>query len=98
MHPHSALNRSHTFKLIAVLSCTACSVAFWFLYFSLYWPHRERFNEAGRYIDETTMVVYHQQSGLLVIPAVASSVLALVLAYFWRAARKLHCANRELQS
>ena len=88
MHQHSAPRTSRTLRLVAVLSCAAVSVASWLLYFALYWPHRDRFDESGRYIDEATMVVYHQQSGLLVIPAVASSVLSLVLAHFWRVTRR----------
>ena len=91
------MNSSPALKLVAALTCAAGSVAFWSLYFTLYWVHRHKFNEAGRYVDEATMVVYHEQSGLLVIPALASSALALVFAYFWSSARKPNEAKRQPQ-
>jgi NADH:ubiquinone oxidoreductase subunit 5 (subunit L)/multisubunit Na+/H+ antiporter MnhA subunit len=98
LHERQVQRPSETLVVAAALLCAAASVAAWFFYFVLYWRHRDRFNEAGRYIDETTMVVYHEQSSLLVIPAVAVSALAVVFGYFWHAARRLHNAKRELQS
>jgi len=75
--------------LVAALSCGAASFAAWFLYFALYWPYREKFDEAGRYFDETTLVVYHEQSSMLLFPAVVFFVFSLCFAAFWLVGRKL---------
>jgi hypothetical protein len=76
--------KSRIFLLIAWVSCVVASVGFWCLYVMLYWVHRGRFNEAGRYVDEATMVVYQEQSRLLVLPAVFLALLAMALAVLWR--------------
>lgn len=61
------------------------SLLFWFLYFSLYWPYRNLFNEQGRYFDEESVVVHHEQSGLLIIPALALLLLTVLLGrWAWR--------------
>ena len=97
MQQRSVFRSLHAWQFIAALFCGAVSLAMWFLYFALYWPYRDLFDEAGRYLDETTMVVYHEQSGLLVIPAVASSILALALTCFWHA-RRPRDVDRQLHS
>jgi hypothetical protein len=76
--------KSRIFLLIAWVSCVVASVGFWYLYVTLYWVHRGRFNEAGRYVDEATMVVYQEQGSLLFIPAMLLALLAMALAVFWR--------------
>jgi low affinity Fe/Cu permease len=63
---------------IALLSATA-SIGCWFLYFTLYWPYRRLFNAEGRYFDAGRLVVYHEQAGLLIVPAVALLLLAAVI-------------------
>lgn len=73
--------------LVAALLCAVASVASWFFYFALYWPYRDRFDKAGRYVDETSLVVYHEQSGLLAMLAVALSALTVALVLFWRFCR-----------
>ena len=60
---------------IALLSATA-SLGCWFFYFTLYWPYRHLFNEEGRYFDADRLVVYHEQAGLLIVPAVVLLLLA----------------------
>lgn len=52
----------------------------WLLYFDLYWPYRNLFNEQGRYFDESDLVVHHQQSNLLIVPALFFLLLALFFA------------------
>ncbi|HET7772259.1 MAG TPA: hypothetical protein VFK82_00375 [Burkholderiaceae bacterium] len=94
----SVLTSSIALRFVAALACAAGAGVFWFLYFSLYWAHRDRFNEAGRDVDQTTMVVHHAQSGVLAVPAVALSILALVFAFLWRSARRLHKAQQEARS
>jgi hypothetical protein len=49
------------------------------LYFTLYWPYRRLFNEEGRYFDADRLVVYHEQAGLLIVPAIVVLLLAAVL-------------------
>lgn len=65
--------------LLAACICAAASALTWFLFFTLYWPHRTLFDEQGRYVDEAASVVYHQQSGVLAIPALIFLVLAVSL-------------------
>lgn len=59
-----------------------------FLYYSLYWQHRSRFDEHGRYFDEVNSVVHHSQSSVLLLPALAFLLLALCCAGLWRARRR----------
>ncbi len=63
---------------VALLSAVA-SLGCWFLYFTQYWPYRRLFNEEGRYFDADRLVVYHEQAGLLIVPAVALLLLAAVM-------------------
>ncbi len=63
---------------VALLSAAA-SIGCWFLYFTLYWPYRRLFNEEGRYFDADRLVVYHEQAGLLIVPAIVVLLLAAVL-------------------
>jgi NADH:ubiquinone oxidoreductase subunit 5 (subunit L)/multisubunit Na+/H+ antiporter MnhA subunit len=74
-------------RLFAALLSAAASLGCWFLYFTLYWPYRGRFNEEGRYLDEATQVVHHEQSGVLVFPAVAFMVLAVAFGAVWQSRR-----------
>ena len=69
--------------LVSALLCLGASLACWLLYFSLYWPYRALFNEEGRFVDEATLVVYHEQSGLLVIPALGLLLLAALAGAVW---------------
>ncbi len=66
----------------------SASLCFWFLYFSLYWPYRDLFNEDGRYFDERTSAVYHAQSSWLLLPALAFLMLAAGLGAAWRMRRR----------
>jgi len=72
----------------AALVSGASAAVFGFLFRWLYWPYRDLFNEGGRYVDAQTAVVYHAQSGLLMIPALACSAFALFLAFLWWARRR----------
>jgi Na+(H+)/acetate symporter ActP len=74
--------------LVAAAVCAAASAYCWVLFFTLYWPHRERFNEAGVYFDEAVGVVHREQTGLLAIPAVALSMLAILSARAWWVRRR----------
>lgn len=64
----------------AALLCAGFSLVSWLLYFDLYWPYRNLFNEQGRYFDESDWVVHHQQSNLLIVPALFFLLLALFFA------------------
>jgi hypothetical protein len=77
------INRRPLLLLIAASLCAAGSLFLWSLYFTLYWPHRGRFNEQGRYLDEATSTVFHEQSGVLAIPALVLSLFAVFLALLW---------------
>jgi len=69
--------------LCAAILFSGATVFFGFFYFSLYWPYRTLFNEEGRYFDENTLIVYHEQNGLLIIPALACLALALLFGVSW---------------
>ncbi|HEU4460106.1 MAG TPA: hypothetical protein VFR90_13370 [Methylibium sp.] len=69
----------NTFLKAAAAFSTVSSLTLWFLYFTLYWFRREKFAGAGRYFDEATLVVHHEQTGVLLLPAVVLSVIAVVL-------------------
>lgn len=56
---------------------------FWFFYVTLYWRHRGLFNEEGRYFDESSLVVYHEQNAALIVPALGFLLLACALGYGW---------------
>ena len=66
--------------------CGATSVAFGVLYYALYWRYRGLFNEDGRYLDTHDLVMHHAQNAVLIVPAGAFALLALLLL----AARWLH--------
>jgi len=74
---------SPPFLLVSAVLSAAASIVSWFLYFTLYWPFRGRFDADGRYFDEKTLAVYHQQSGILVVPAVACLLVALLAGISW---------------
>ena len=64
--------------LLAAFLSGAATIFFGFLYFSLYWPYRDLFNEEGRYFDAQNAVVYHEQNGLLIVPTLAFLLLSLL--------------------
>jgi hypothetical protein len=69
--------------LAVVVVCATASIWFWFLFFSLYWPYRNLFNEEGVYFAEDGMVVHHEQSGVLIAPALGFLLLAAIFAVLW---------------
>lgn len=79
---------SQALLLAAALACAAASSVCWLLFFLLYWPQRDRFDEAGRYVDTATGVVHHAQSGALALPGAALALAAGVLAAVWHARRR----------
>jgi heme/copper-type cytochrome/quinol oxidase subunit 2 len=79
---------SSTLLLIAWLACAAASAGFWWLYFTLHGGHSDRFNEAGRYLDEASGAVHDAQSRLLLMAAVVLLICAVGLALLWRARRR----------
>ncbi len=66
---------------IAASLCAVASLSFWCCYFTLYWPYRHLFNEAGRYFDEREMTVHHAQAGVLIVPALLFLLLAAGFAH-----------------
>lgn len=70
--------KATTSVAVALLSAAA-SLGCWFLYFTLYWPYRHLFDEHGRYFDADRLVVHHEQTGLLIVPAVALLLAAAIL-------------------
>lgn len=81
--------RTAQFLLLAAACLSAAaSLVIGFFYFTLYWPFRGRFNEEGRYFDEADLVVYHAQTGLLIVPTLAFMALAILLATIWWVRRK----------
>jgi cell division protein FtsX len=73
--------------VVAALACAAGSAVCWILFFIVYWPYRALFNEQGRYVDEAMAVVYHEQSGVLAIPALILGLLAAFFAFMGRRGR-----------
>jgi hypothetical protein len=69
--------------LAAAFLSASASLIFGFLYFALYWPYRNQFNEEGRYFDEADLAVYHEQTGLLIVPTLAFLILAILFASIW---------------
>lgn len=62
------------------------SVFLWVMFYSLYWRHRHHFNGEGRYFDAYEVVVYHQQSWFVAVPAILCLVLSA--AFVWLAHRR----------
>lgn len=87
MHSSRQPRLAQSLILAATLMCLAVSMACWFVYFTVYWPYRELFDETGRYFDVQNSVVYQEQSGLLIWPAFALSILTILLGVAWRALR-----------
>ncbi len=75
------------FRLSAALLCGVGSLVAYFLFFTLYWPYRDFFNEEGRYLDESTLSVYDAQSGALLIPAVVLMFVSVLLVAIWQTKR-----------
>jgi hypothetical protein len=74
-------------RLLYVASAVSAVGAIFFsaFYYLSYWRWRGLFNEEGRYFHEPDAVVYHQQSAMLLLPAVLAAVVAIVL---WITARR----------
>ncbi|WP_296509053.1 hypothetical protein [Rhodoferax sp.] len=87
MNPSRKSRLAQSLILAAALLCLAVSMACWFVYFTVYWPYRNLFDETGRYFDVQSSVVYQEQSGLLMWPALALSVLTILLGVAWLALR-----------
>lgn len=77
-----------TLLLAACLVSGTSAAVFGFLFLSFYWPYRDLFNDQGRYLDARTMMVYHEQSALLIFPALAFLALALLAAVVWWVRRR----------
>lgn len=73
----------HASLLAAALVSGASAAVFGLLFFLFYWPYRDLFNEEGRYFDAHDFAVYHAQSGLLIVPALAFLAFALFFAVLW---------------
>jgi len=75
-------------QLLGIVSAAIallCGLMFSFLY----WPYRRLFDEEGRYFDANTAVVYHSESGVLIVPTVLFGILAVFLVFIgWRLLRK----------
>lgn len=74
--------------LCATFLSGAAAYFFGFLFLKLYWPYRNLFNEEGRYFDEKSPVVYHQQSGFFIVPTFVFLFLVLIFGFIWRARRR----------
>lgn len=89
MNPGQICRRVPQTSLLAAALISGTSAAvFGLLYFSFYWPYRDLFNEEGRYFEAHAAVVHHEQSGLLMFPALAFLALALFLAVVWWVRRR----------
>ena len=89
MNPEQHRRRVPQASLLAAALFSGTSAAvFGFFFFSFYWPYRDLFNEEGRYFDAHTVVVYHEQSGLLVVPTLAFLAFALLFAVVWWVRRR----------
>jgi len=65
------------------------SAFLWVMYYELYWRHRHYFNSEGRYFDTTELVVYHQQSWFVAMPAILCLVVSVALAWLARRLSRL---------
>ncbi|MGI8465393.1 hypothetical protein [Pectobacterium punjabense] len=63
--------------IAAIFSAMMASL-FGALYFMLYWPYRNKFNELGRYFDEEDNVVYHESASTFLCPTVFFIILTLL--------------------
>ena len=81
--------------LIMTIVCAAASAFCWFLFFTLYWPNRHRFNEQGRYVAEDGEVVLHEQSAALLAPGIAFLLLALLFAWLLVLRRRRRDRDRD---
>ncbi|AOR65776.1 hypothetical protein [Pectobacterium wasabiae] len=63
---------------IAAIFSTIMAGLFGSLYFVLYWPYRNKFNELGRYFDEENSVVYEESASTFLLPMVFFIVLTLL--------------------
>lgn len=82
-------NFSPKWLLGAALVSGAAAVSFGSFFLLFYWPYRGLFNDEGRYVDVRNAVVYHEQSGLLIVPTLAFLALALVFGAVWLVRRRV---------
>ncbi len=66
--------------VIGLISLLA-SLFSWMSFFVFYWPYRNQFNEMGRYFNSDDGIVYHDQSAVMILPAVF--FLGITLLLFW---------------
>jgi len=84
-HPHRT---SPIWLLASAALCLLAAVGCGYFYAVLYWPYRALFDPDGRYLDEATMVVYHQQTGVLLVFAVVFFALAMLAGAAWFSSRR----------
>lgn len=84
---------AQSLRLGAACLCAMASAFFGLLYYGLYWKYRGLFNELGRYYDERDAVVYHDQAAILIVPTVASLLLAFLFFSIWLARRRSMVAH-----
>ncbi len=69
--------------LAAAIVSGALACTFGLFYCFFYWLYRGLFNEEGRYFDAQSLVVYHEQNRLLLVPTLALLALALLFGVVW---------------
>lgn len=83
MHFKSKFRMTQLVVLIASIASLVTSLIFFFLYFHLYWPYRALFNSEGTYFDTQANAVYHEDSGILLLPAFLLLIITLALCKIW---------------
>ncbi len=71
---------------LAAAFCLLVSLVCAWLYYTLYWQRRACFDSEGRCFDEVHMVVYHDQSASLLVPALLFLLLCAI--FLRRAGRR----------
>lgn len=82
---------------IATILSGAASLFFGAL-FGLAWWDRHLFNAEGRYFNEASAVVHHDQSMTLLAPALAFLLMTLLFGLAWRIRRRKTRQQAEKQS
>lgn len=82
---------------IATFLSGAASLFFGAL-FGLAWRDRHLFNAEGRYFDEASAVVHHNQSMTLLVPALAFLLMTLLFGLAWRIRQRKTRQQAEKQS
>lgn len=83
MHKQKVNLKMVLLSISAIFSLVGALI-FSYLYFDLYWRHRGLFNEQGRYFDQNTLVVYHEQNSILFLPEITLLLLSLVFGIFYK--------------